>query len=166
MKSKSELKRGANVKLIAPLKNQENEEFFNGTKGNNIAKMPSHKKIRVMLVEDHPMMRKVLTKILAAEDDIKIVAVATDGKDTVTLAQKTSPDVIIIDVNLPRMNGIEATKKIVSSTLAASVIGLSLHDKQEIKDDMREAGATAYILKTEVLETLVDTIRSEAKVKG
>ncbi len=166
VKVKSELARGTKVKLIVPSKDQENEKISNMTKGESTANMPSDKKIRVMLGEDHEMMLKVLRRILDAEDDIKVVAEAADGEDAIALAKKTSPDVIVMDINLPGIDGIEATKRILSTISNVRVIGISLHDQQEVQDDMREAGATAYVSKKEALETLAATIRSEAKAMG
>lgn len=148
------------------MKTQENKEISNRPKGKSKALMSSYKEIRVMLVEDHQLMMKALKKILHTEDDIKIVAEATDGEEAIALAKRTSPDVIAMDIYLPGMDGIETTKEILSSMSDVRVIGVSLHDQQVVEDDMREAGVSAYLSKSEISEMLAATIRNEAKAKG
>lgn len=159
--------KGTQVKLIAPLKEelesvpqQETEEekvVFSSVKNNQL--------IKVMLVDDHEMVRKGLKKIVENEDDLTVVAEASDGVEAVELAQEKIPDIIVMDVDMPRMNGISATEKIVSRLPNVRVVALSLHDHQEVINNMRNAGATAYLSKNEAFETLCATIRSEAKSK-
>lgn len=161
----SEPDRGTRVKLVAPLKGQEDKDISSETTGESTADESFNKKIRVMLVDDHKMVLKGLKKILNEENDLEVVAEATDGEEAVALAKKTSPDIIVMDVNLPGISGIEATNKILSFMSDVRVIGLSLHDQQEVKDSMRKAGATAYLSKNEAFKTLAATIRSEAKAK-
>lgn len=120
--------------------------------------------IRVLLVDDHRMMREGLQRIIEEEDDLTVVGEASDGEEAVKLAQETYPDVIIMDVNMPGMNGIEATREIISEAPQVRVIGLSFQEEKNVAEAMRSAGASAYLTKSEVFETLCATIRSEAKM--
>lgn len=119
-------------------------------------------KIKVLLVDDHQMMREGLQRIIEEEDDLTVIGEASDGEEAVKLAQEAYPDVIIMDVNMPGMNGIEATREITSNTPQVRIIGLSLQEEKNVAEAMRSAGASAYLTKSEVFETLCATIRSEA----
>lgn len=121
------------------------------------------KKIEVLLVDDHEMMRKGLRKLIEEEDDLNIIAEASDGIEAVELAHETSPDVIVMDVNLPGMDGIEATQKIASSKQDIRIIGLSLYDSQEVARDMKNAGAVSYLTKSDAFESLCATIRNSVQ---
>ncbi|MDZ7680463.1 MAG: response regulator [Fodinibius sp.] len=158
----SEPGKGTEVTLRVPL--IEEEELESTTDREEPISPTSEltkEKIRVLLVDDHKMMREGLSKIVDAEEDMKVIGEASDGKEAVELARETNPDVIIMDVNLPKMNGIEATKKIKSILPAARIIGISVHDSVDVIQDMRNAGATAYLKKDEAYETLCETIRAE-----
>lgn len=161
----SEPGQGTRVQLVAPLKsNGTNKTTTEATHKNTAAREPG-KKINVMLVDDHQMVLKGLKKTVDAEDDLKVIAEATDGKEAIELAKKASPDIIVMDVDMPRMNGIDATKEILSFMPDVRIVGLSLHNHQEVIESMRDAGATAYLSKNEAFKTLAATIRSEAKAK-
>lgn len=122
-------------------------------------------KIRVLLVDDHEMFRNGLRKIIDGEEDIMVVGEAGDGKEAINLSRETYPDVILMDVNMPGMDGVEATRKIIAELPNIRIIGVSLHDSREVVQDMRDAGASAYLTKTEAFELLIVTIRAEASVK-
>ncbi|MEX0719448.1 MAG: response regulator transcription factor, partial [Balneolaceae bacterium] len=121
-------------------------------------------KITVLLVDDHQMMRKGLQKMIDAQDDLMVIAEVADGKDALKVAQETSPDVIVMDVNMPGMNGIDATLQVSAILPNIRIIGLSLHDNKDVAEAMRNAGASAYLTKSEAFETLCATIRSEAQL--
>lgn len=120
--------------------------------------------IHILLVDDHDMMRKGLKKIIDAEEDMQVVGEAVDGEEAVSMAKETSPDIIVMDINMPRMNGIEATTIIMSSEMDLRIIGLSLHDSKEVMQGMLSAGATAYISKDEAFKVLCNTVRREARL--
>ncbi|HET6527419.1 MAG TPA: response regulator, partial [Balneolaceae bacterium] len=150
---------GTRVKLLAPLKDDDISADDAAPK----AAEKSEKKIKVMLVDDHKMVRKGLKKVVDTENDMVVVAEASDGKEAIASARKTSPDVIIMDVDMPHINGIDATREIMSILPAVRVVGLSsMDDDREVMESMRNAGATAYLSKSEAFETLSATIRSEA----
>lgn len=119
-------------------------------------------KIKVLLADDHKMMREGLKKIVEEEEDLEVVGEASNGEEAVELARETSPDIIVMDVNMPVMDGITATQEITSAMPGQRVIGLSLHDHERVIESMRSAGAIAYLTKNEAFETLCATIRSEA----
>lgn len=124
-------------------------------------------KVKVLLVDDHQMIHEGLKKIVDAENDLVVIAEAFDGEEAIKLAQETSPDIIVMDVNMPVMNGIEATKEIMLRMPALRIIGLSLNNHENTVKSMLSAGASAYLTKNEAFETLCPTIRREArKVKN
>lgn len=97
------------------------------------------------------------------EEDMTVAGEAADGREAVQLARKHQPDVIIMDVNMPELNGIEATRMVVADNPGTRVIGLSFHEEQKVAKSMHQAGAAAYLTKSDVFETLCATIRSEAQ---
>lgn len=164
----SEPGRGTRVTLYAPVEKDDDDTPVRAYKtiSSPLSGTPiqtgSGPKIRVMLVDDHHMMREGLRRIIEGEDDLMVVAEASDGKEGVKLARETAPDVVVMDVNMPKMNGIEATRKIKSEAPDVHIIGLSLHNEENIVRAMRSAGASAYLTKEEAFETLCATIRNEA----
>ncbi|MFA9477901.1 response regulator transcription factor [Phycisphaerales bacterium AB-hyl4] len=115
--------------------------------------------IRVLLADDHKIMRQGLMSLLEDEPDIKVVAEANDGQEAVEQALQHTPDVVIMDISMPRLNGIEATRQIVSKLPHISVIGLSMHEDAEMAEAIRRAGAKYYLSKGGPADQLVATIR-------
>ena len=120
------------------------------------------RKIRVLLADDHDMVREGLASILSEEPDIELVGEASDGQEAVQLAMHTQPDVVVMDVAMPQLNGIEATRRILAALPQTRVIGLSMHERQDMESAMREAGAVDYLPKGETTDQLIDTIRGSA----
>lgn len=114
--------------------------------------------VRVLLADDHPVVRKGLADLLRERPEIDLVGEASDGEQAVVLARQTKPDVVLMDVSMPKLNGIEATRYITSEMPDVRVIGLSMHEEEDMPQAMREAGATVYLSKTTASETLVDAI--------
>ncbi len=132
---------------------------------NEMALFPSHPTVRpptglvrVLLADDHPVVRKGLADLLRERPEIDLVGEAGDGEQAVVLARQTKPDVVLMDVSMPKLNGIEATRYILSEMPDVRVIGLSMHEEEDMPRAMREAGATVYLSKTTASETLVDAI--------
>jgi len=115
--------------------------------------------IRLVLADDHAMMRQGLKALIAKEEDMQIVGEAADGKTTVGLVRKTAPNVVMMDVSMPDLNGIEATRKIVAANPNVKVIALSGHANQHFVREMFAAGASAYVLKNTAYEELARAIR-------
>lgn len=120
----------------------------------------------VLLVDDHQMMRHQIRKIFDKHENQTVIGEATNGKEAVTFVQENDPDVVILDINLPDMDGIETTKKIISIKPQAIVIGLSIHRSQNMAERIKRAGASAYIRKDRVLGNLTNTIRKEVISKN
>lgn len=114
--------------------------------------------IRVLLVDDHAMVRQGLRTILDRYPDVTIVGEAGSGLEAVTMAAELMPDVILMDIKLPLMDGIEATKRIKAAQPGGAVIGLSVNNSAQAIRAMKEAGAATFISKDAVVEQLHDTI--------
>jgi PAS domain S-box-containing protein len=119
-------------------------------------------RIRVLLADDHKIMRQGLAILLETERDLEVVGEAQDGEEAVTLALALRPDVVVMDVSMPKLNGVEATRRIHASLPDASVIGLSMFDEAAIELALREAGASAYLTKGGPSDDLVRSIREAA----
>ncbi|NGZ96852.1 MAG: hypothetical protein CV089_12145 [Nitrospira sp. WS110] len=116
-------------------------------------------KIRVLVVDDHHIMRQGLRNMLENEPGFEVAAEAMDGEIAVELAASIHPDVILMDINLPKVNGVEATRLIKQRFPDIVVIGLSMHDDPKLEQLMYEAGASAYLSKGTASNTVCDTIR-------
>ncbi|MEX2574942.1 MAG: PAS domain S-box protein [Balneolaceae bacterium] len=166
----SEPGKGTKITLLVP---STNVEPSTATENKNSG-MPEHeptvitgdKRVKVLLVDDHKMVRTGLKNLIEEEKDLFVVAEATTGKEAIEQTRKMHPDVIVMDVNMPEMNGIEATQIITSYNTNVRIIGLSLHEKKDVIEAMKRAGASAYLTKTEAFESLSAVIRSEAAVTG
>jgi two-component system response regulator DegU len=99
------------------------------------------------LVDDHPQVRQALRRLLAPHDDLQIVAEAVDGKEAIELAGSCQPDIVLMDINMPRMNGIEAAGIIKKSCKETVIIGLCVVQDAYIVDAFLKSGATAVISK-------------------
>ena len=117
------------------------------------------KKICVLLVDDHKIMRQGLASMLQFEADIQVIAEAEDGQKAVEMARRHKPDVVIMDVNMPVMDGIEATKIITREFPQIKVIGLSMHIDPDVAIAMQKAGAAGYLTKGGPSEDLISAIR-------
>ena len=114
--------------------------------------------ITVMLVDDHPLMRKGIRSVLEPYEDINIVGEASNGLEAVNLANVLKPSVIIMDVNMPQMDGVQATRLIKQSLPQTTIIGLSVNESAMVKEALLQAGASTYLNKDDVGEDLYLTI--------
>ena len=121
------------------------------------------RKISVLLVDDHRIMRQGLSSLLEFEEDIEVVGEAENGRQAVELARQHAPDVIIMDVNMPVMNGIEATRILSRELPQIKVIALSMHAERDTAEAMRQAGAVAYLTKGGPSEDLIAAIRAHGR---
>jgi DNA-binding NarL/FixJ family response regulator len=120
-------------------------------------------KLRVLTVDDHQIFRKVLGFLLAKDPDIEIIAEAGDGAEALEKAFATHPDVVCMDVKMPRLNGIEATRRLVSAQPGVKVIGLSAYADKEYVLQMLNAGAVGYVTKSEAETDLIRAVHSVAE---
>jgi DNA-binding NarL/FixJ family response regulator len=118
--------------------------------------------IRVLIADDHAGMRRMLRQLLEESGDIMVCAEATDGAEAVRLAGETAPDVAVLDLVMPAVNGIEATQRIRSHGEATEVVVVSLHLFEGVSRSVLEAGARCYLLKNELPDHLVRAVRTLA----
>jgi NarL family two-component system response regulator LiaR len=116
--------------------------------------------IKVLIADDHAVVREGTRQILEHEDDLEVVAEAGDGEEAVRLAGKSKPDVAIIDIAMPKLDGIEATKQIKALYPAIAVLILSAYDDDQFVFSLLEAGAAGYLLKSIRGQELVDAVRA------
>jgi DNA-binding NarL/FixJ family response regulator len=117
-------------------------------------------KIRVLLADDHAVLRAGLKALLNAEPDIEVVGEAADGQAAVEAAAKTRPDVIVMDIQMPRMSGLEATRVLKSNGVASKVLILTMHAESQYLLPLLEAGGSGYVLKSGADTELIEAIRT------
>lgn len=117
-------------------------------------------KIRVVIVDDHAILREGLKALLALSDNIEVVGGAANGKEAVELAAQLQPDVVLMDIAMPIMDGIEATRRITKAYPRVKVIILSQHDNREYILSVVKAGASGYLLKKAVSTELISGIKA------
>lgn len=116
-------------------------------------------KIRVLLADDHAMVRQGLRSVLEGYHDLQVVGEAQDGMEAVELAETLKPDVIVMDVNMPRLGGIQATSRVKREHPATVVIGLSVNGARQVEEAMHQAGASAFLTKESVADQLYQAIQ-------
>lgn len=114
--------------------------------------------VRVVIADDHRIVRAGLVALLSTNSEIEVVGQATDGFEAIELAQTLEPDVVVMDVTMPRLNGIDATRRLHRQRPDVRVIGLSMHDSREILDAMLHAGASRFITKGGPPQSVIDAI--------
>jgi two-component system, NarL family, response regulator NreC len=120
-------------------------------------------RIRVLLAEDFRVLREALADVLGREHDIEVVGGADDGLMAVEMAVRLRPDVVVMNVTMPHLNGVEATRRIKAKLPGVQVIGLSMHSDKTVIRHMTEAGAVAYLTKGSPIEGLIAAIRQHAR---
>jgi len=119
--------------------------------------------IRILLADDHTVVRDGLRALVEKQVDMAVIGEAADGRDTIRLAEEQSPDVIIMDIAMPNMNGIEATRRIVASNPQTAVLILSMHQDESYVLRSLKAGARGYLLKDSVRSDVIEAIRAVAQ---
>jgi CheY-like chemotaxis protein len=116
--------------------------------------------LRILLVDDHRVVREALAAMLQRQANFDVVGEAGDGIEAIELTEQLHPDVIVMDINMPHMDGIEATRRIKGKHPAIHVIGLSLYEEVDKAQAMRHAGATDYLPKETASKTLIERLMS------
>ena len=114
---------------------------------------------KIVLADDHRIIREGIRNLLEQEEDFVVVGEAGDGREVLRLYQDLQPDVLIMDITMPNLNGIDATRNIVKQNPETKIIALSMHSDHHFVAEMLQAGATAYLLKDCVSDELVKAIR-------
>ncbi|MEW6745892.1 MAG: response regulator transcription factor [Planctomycetota bacterium] len=120
------------------------------------------KRIRILLADDHEILREGLRSLLEKQPDMEVVADVGDGRTAIRQARELQPDVIVMDIGMPDLNGIEATRLISAEGSHCRVICLSVHRERRLVTAMLQAGASGYLLKTTAAKELVDAVRAVA----
>jgi two-component system, NarL family, response regulator NreC len=123
-------------------------------------------RLRILLADDHTIVRQGLRKILEAQPEWTVVAEASDGRDTVRLAIDVQPDVVILDIGMPRLNGIEATRQIARRLPSVGIVILSMHSDETYILQALQAGARAYLLKDSADTDLIHGVNAAAAGKS
>ncbi|MFQ5906650.1 MAG: response regulator [bacterium] len=121
------------------------------------------KKIRAFLAEDHTIVRKAIRALLEGHAGIEVVGEASNGMETVSQCAELRPDIVLMDVSMPEMSGVEATRQILKHSPDTRVVVLSVHKEQQYIFPVLKAGARGYVLKDDMVEDLISAIKAVAK---
>lgn len=119
--------------------------------------------IRVLLVDDHKILLETLGMLLEGEQDIQVAGTAASGREAIACVESMQPDVVVMDISMPDLNGIDTTRRLHASHPRVRVVALSAHAQTQYVMDMLEAGASAYIIKENAAGELVRAIRAVMK---
>jgi DNA-binding NarL/FixJ family response regulator len=117
-------------------------------------------KTKILLADDHRIVREGLRSLLEAEEDMQVVGEADTGRRAIEMSDETGPDVVVMDIGMPELNGIEATRRIVHDHPQTRVIALSMHSDRRFMGEILKAGASGYLLKDGAFEELAGAIRT------
>ncbi|PIU42434.1 MAG: DNA-binding response regulator [Candidatus Omnitrophica bacterium CG07_land_8_20_14_0_80_42_15] len=115
--------------------------------------------IEVMLVDDHTIVRQGIKSVISQEPDIKVVAEASDGREAIELAKQKSPDVIVMDISLPFLNGLDASRQILKQNKSIKILILSMHENRVFIEKALSYGIRGYVLKESAVTDIVKAIR-------
>lgn len=116
-------------------------------------------KIKILIADDHSLVREGLKQILELESDMQIVGQAGDGEEAIMLLQQTKPDIVILDINMPKMNGIQTLRRMKDMDYTTKIIMLTFHEEEEYIRETLNLGANGYVLKDAESESLTKAIR-------
>jgi len=120
-------------------------------------------RIRVLLADDHPVYRDGLAGLLGATTDLTVVGQASTGRRAVTMAESLTPDVVVLDLNMPELNGVDAARQIVATAPHTAVLILTMYDDDALVFQAMQAGARGYVLKSADPDTILAAVRSVAR---
>ena len=120
-------------------------------------------KIRVLLADDHAVLREATAELVEHQPDMEMVGQTATGEETIALARELHPDVVVMDIAMPRLNGLEATRRIVAECPGSKVLVLTAHEDTEHVISLLEAGAVGYLPKTVSLNELLEAIRATSR---
>ncbi len=165
----SEAGQGCTSKICLPRSPEKERRPASGPEG-RISDQGEHEEqavetppIRVLVVDDHRVVRRGIVSMLSQEEDIGVVGQAASGEEAIARFRELRPDVVLMDVSMPGMNGIEATQKIVAEFPGAIVFGLSMFEMDEIAERMLDAGARGYLVKSGSVQRLLEQVRTHGR---
>lgn len=121
------------------------------------------KDIKVLLADDHPIVCKGIHDLLDVAEGIKVVGETNSGHQAIEMALSLKPDIVLLDIEMPDMNGVEVLNKIVESAIPVKILVLSSYDDREYISQMLSLGASGYLIKDEVIDIIVDAVRGVAR---
>ena len=119
--------------------------------------------LRLLPVDDHPAMRHGLRSLLEKQPGVEVVGEASDGLEAVEPARTLRPEVVLMDVSMPKLDGVEATRRILAEAPGTRVVGLSMHDDPHTTARMKEVGASGHVSKSASAQKVVEAIRGATK---
>ncbi len=130
-----------------------------------LAMTKATKKVRLLIADDHELVRHGIRGILSTHPGWRVVGEAVDGKEAVQMAQDLRPDLAILDISMPNLDGLESTSKIVEASAKTKVLILSMHESDQMVRRVLEAGARGYVLKSDLATNLVKAVKDVARGK-
>lgn len=124
------------------------------------------RKTRILLADDHAVVRQGFARILEGQEDLEVVGEAADGREAVQMANQLKPDVVIMDVSMPELNGIEATRRLQKDNPRIRILALSMHKENVFVREILRAGAAGYLLKDAIDEELITAVRAVSGGEG
>lgn len=122
--------------------------------------------IKILLADDHEITREGLSALIEKEDGMTVIAQAKNGREAIQKTVQYCPDVVVMDINMPELNGIEAARQILSEMPDVKIITLSMYSEKRYITSMLQAGVAGYLLKNDIFEELVKAIRAVMKNQG
>jgi len=119
--------------------------------------------MRILIADDHGIVREGLKALLDKQSGMEVVGEAEDGQSAVAMAEQLSPDLLVMDMSMPNLNGIEATRQILEHSPGTRVIILSMHSEKDIVKEALEAGVSAYVLKSHLFDEMLRALEAVAK---
>src|SRR5205085_7493090 len=116
--------------------------------------------LRILVVDDHAVVRRGVRSLLESQEGWEVCGEATNGRDAVELSKRLRPDVVVMDLSLPGLNGLDATRQILQQAPGTEVLVLTMHHSEELARDVLQAGARGYVLKRDADEDLIAAVES------
>jgi len=116
--------------------------------------------LRILIVDDHAVVRRGVRSLLESEEGFEITGEATTGREAVEVARRLQPDVVVMDLSLPELNGLDATRQILKDSPRTEILVLTMHHSEELARDVLQAGARGYVLKSDADQSLIAAVKS------